>query len=229
LGEELFAQTLVSHTVTTSAAFRIYLAADARTFAVRWVFRKKKRQRRLKFDKYIRGLQALDKAAHRIIGHHSQGDPNKVTVAFGSARFNGIKGSPSAPTKMLHQRLRNVHRRRCIVADVDEFRTSKMCPECGSKVCNVREPNKEDTKSEAKEDVRPSLIYSLKACPKCETVFNRDDMGACLWHKQINAFNIALAFLHLNRTGLRPPYLQRNNPLGEGKLLTIPRKQQHPY
>lgn len=158
--------------MSTSAEFGRYFAADGSTFAVRWAFRKKKRERRLKLDAYIRGIRALDMAAHRILGTHTREiNPNaKVVIAFGSARFNGTKGSPSAPTKRLHQRLSTLHRQSCIVADVDEFRTSKMCPKSGSKVCNVREA-KAETKAEMKQGVVSSLICSLKAA-KCVRLFS---------------------------------------------------------
>jgi flagellar hook-length control protein FliK len=152
----------------------------------------------------------------------------KIIVAFGQARFNGAKGCPSAPTKRLYRRLSEHYKNECRVVDTNEHNTTATCHVCGAKLHNVtckdddqqheskyRWKQKKMDKAKKKrqltqgqaqlkltddnsEDNKVSLIYSLKACPTCVKVYDRDDNAS---------WNMAKACWVENATGHRPPHL----------------------
>ena len=191
------------------------IATDFRTV---WEFRCRKRQRRMKFDEYIRSNKAIDRACQRII--KATKTKQKVVIAFGQARFHGTKGCPTAPTKRLHHRLSLVHKERCWVIDTDEYGTSKLCPRCGDKLFNVNGERgdiqwKINANGKEKKEMYGEVIYSLKACQKCFIVCDRDiDIGA---------YNIYNACKSMLSTGERPKYL-RHREGGIGDLETVHRR-----
>ena len=131
-----------------------------------WILAKRTVDRRSRMDAYIRSIQAIDVACNRILAPW-KATKECVLIAFGQARFNGTKGCPSAPTKCLHHRLQKVHTKegRCILVDIGEFRTTQICSTCGTQMSEVL-------------DEESCVIYSLKACPTCFTVQNRDANAA---------------------------------------------------
>ena len=219
---------VLTHKVATAGELlNNHFPSIAQDFGTVWQFRAKKRERRSKFDAYIRSNAAIDRACERILrSTNIAGENNeaKVVVAFGQARFHGTKGCPTAPTKRLYHRLSTVHKRRCWVLDTDEYGTSKMCPRCEEKLFDVtgapgdmatkkQHPRGEEGELEANK-LDGKIIYPLKACLKCFTVCDRD--------VDIGAYNIYRTCQSLLRTGHRPHYMRRR-PGGIGDLDTIDR------
>ena len=211
----------LSHKVSSSRELvENHFESIRNEFSTLWNYYSARRHRRLKFDAYIRSMSAIDMACRRILD--SVKGEDKVVVAFGQARFHGTKGCPTAPTKRLYHRLSKIYKNRCWVVDIDEYGTSKMCPQCGDKLYNVV-GEKEDTiprmTREGKLErvsITNEIIYSLKACKKCLIVCDRD--------VDIGAYNIWKACRMEMTEGGRP--IQRREG-GIGDLETVSRLWNH--
>ena len=192
----------MTHKVSNMNDLIKYYKEIGKTFQTVWDFRAKIRQRRLKFDAFIKTEEAIDLACKRILAPFK--GRQKPVVAFGQARFNGVKGCPTAPTKRLYFNLKHKWKEECIVADVDEYYTSQKCHVCGAQLYDVK-------------DEDGSKIYSLKACQECSTIHNRDRNAAS---------NIEQAFLELNTTGKRPQHLRRSGKKTEKNRPMLSRTKQ---
>ena len=212
--EKVHHQRIVFTHKVTSATELIerHFFSTAYNFRLVWDLVKRKTDRRSRLDTYIRSNKAIDVGCKRILDpwtthmrELNQGKTDKakqrVVIAFGQARFNGTKGCASAPTKRLYHRHQKVHKNRCVVVDTDEFRTSQICSTCGTQM-----PPVVDKKSQ--------LIYSLKACPTCFTVHDRDANAA---H---NIAGICERMLFAN--GIPPVQFRHGQPVLE-KLKPVPR------
>ena len=192
----------MTHKVSNMQDLIAYYREVGKTFQTVWDFRAKIRQRRLKFDTFIKTEEAIDFACKRILAPFKR--RQKPVVAFGQARFHGVKGCPTAPTKRLYFNLKYKWKEECIVADVDEYYTSQKCHVCGAQLYDVK-------------DEDGSKIYSLKACQECFTIHNRDRNAAS---------NIEQAFLELNTTGNRPQHLRRSGKTTEKNRPMLSRTKQ---
>ena len=115
--EEVEETVAMTHKVSNLKDLIKYYRELGKTFQTTWDFRSKPRQRRLKFDAFVKTEEAIDLACKRILAPF-KGQPKPV-VAFGQARFHGVKGCPTAPTKRLYFNLKYKRKEECIVADVD--------------------------------------------------------------------------------------------------------------
>ena len=208
---------------------------------ISWKHRRRKRYRRLKFDSYMAHQQADEFACKRLLGAFQEEEvksadssgaksdkalPRHVVVAFGTARFNGVKGLPGVPTKRLYKKLKSQHAHECTVVDTDEYLTSQKCPRCHGQVGEVltscsTSPHPHARKQKANAFKNSRLVYGLKMCHTCSIVFNRDYLGAS---------NIAVAWESLDRSGERPAYLARGQKkppkLEPSRLVARPKKNQ---
>ena len=204
------------------------LKVRARELDIEWAHKSKKRERRLKLDSYIGHQKADTFACKKLLDglrpEKIEGKKHvKILIAFGNARFMGVKGLPRGPVKRIFEKLRKEYKRHCFVSPTCEAYTSQKCPRCGGQTLRVKKslkssqlaltpaarvrpsrarwkiPREErEEEEEVDDDEDTSIVYGLKACQKCSIVYDRDSMGA---------ENILKAWNSLNETGKRPSYL----------------------
>ena len=204
-----------THKVTSADdLIKRHFFSTAYNYQLVWNLAKRKTDRRSRLEAYIRSNWAIDVACKRILDpwtnrmhelnkNKMSDTKQRIVIAFGQARFNGTKGCPSAPTKRLYTRLKNVHKDKCVMVDTNEFRTSQICNACGTQLTEVL-------------DEESQLIYSLKACPTCFTVYDRDANAAR------NIAGICERMLFAD--GVLPPPLRRGQPALQ-ELDGVPRKK----
>lgn len=130
------------------------------------------------------GYQCKQAATENIIAdvadarnHRAQKD---VLVAYGNASMNNMRGCKPVVQKALHHRLR----KRCMLLDVDEFRTSKLCCCCLEAM--------EGKQVYCQKEQKTKRLYGVRRCENsaCHRIFwSRDNNGA------INILMKALRFL----------------------------------
>jgi hypothetical protein len=86
----------------------------------------KRRVRRARWFAYGRKQQATEKMIEEITATKDHAEQRKVLVAYGNAAMHNVKGTKPVVQKALRRKLA----RRCLLVDVDEFRTSKLCCSC---------------------------------------------------------------------------------------------------
>lgn len=147
------------------------------------------------------GYQCKQAATENIIAevadarnHRAQKD---VLVAYGNASLNNMRGCKPVVQKALHRRLR----KRCMLLDVDEFRTSKLC-------CCCLESMEGKTVYCQKEQ-KTKRLYGVRRCENsaCHRTF---------WDRDVNgAINILMKGLRLLREEEDPqPFSRTFNPVG---------------
>ena len=95
----------------------------------------KRKRRQLRLRCFLGRRRVLDRFFEKLKGP----DGSAPRIAFGDARFpSSRKGwGRSAPTTSVRGAC---HRRFPLTADIDEFRTSSVCPTCGTQLCEVINP-----------------------------------------------------------------------------------------
>ena len=109
-----------------------YTAAMARVFVQSWRVKTSRKRRQLRYRCHLGRRRVLDKFFNRLQGP----DGSAPRIAFGDAKFcSSHKGwGRSAPTTSVRAAC---HRRFPLTADVDEFRTSSVCPTCDAQLTEV--------------------------------------------------------------------------------------------
>ena len=112
-----------------------YTAALSRVFVQSWRVKTKRKRRQLRLRCFLGRRRVLDRFFDKLKGP----DGSAPRIAFGDARFpSSRKGwGRSAPTTSVRGAC---HRRFPLTADIDEFRTSSVCPTCGTQLCGVINP-----------------------------------------------------------------------------------------
>ena len=135
------------------------------------------------------------------------GDPNETVIGFGNYGSAHMRGIEPVKGKGFRKTLRHAGYE---VFLVDEFRTSKMCSDCGKaggecKTFSKRKEKKSKRESETKVETKKieRLVHGLLRCQACLKIWNRDVNAST------NICKIALLEL---KGGIRPDYLRRNNP-----------------
>lgn len=136
-------------------------------------FHGSKRHRQHNWGVYIRKQKAVEHMCKKVTGGR---DKAEVTVAFGSARGPHMKGTLTAPVKLLHKALH----RYATVVNIDEFRTSVVCSKCnhrdmsGVKCSKGMSSDLHAAGRRANSNQFP--LYDVRACqnPSCRTVWNRN-------------------------------------------------------
>ena len=120
----------------------------------------KRKYARMKFDIYISKRKSVDRFIRTMKG---KGEIEPV-IAYGNARFpsTGRRGERPVPVRWIRRRFENHYR----VVDVDEYRTTKCCNDCGSELDVLRRI--ENTGKEPDETcrlkTRKSEVRGLKFC-----------------------------------------------------------------
>jgi len=109
-----------------------YTAALSRVFVESWRVKTKRKRRQLRYRCFLGRRRVLDTFYNKLKGP----DGSAPRIAFGDARFpSSQKGwGRSAPTTSVRGAC---HRRFPLTADVDEFRTSSVCPRCDAQLTEV--------------------------------------------------------------------------------------------
>jgi hypothetical protein len=151
----------------------------------------------------------LDQACKRLLDANKPPAVKQLLIAYGSANFSGCKGGRRAPNLKFKKRLKSCYNDRCVVVDVNEFHTSKICSNCHGELDNVYP-------FDAVKKTQGTKIWTLKTCNVCQLVWNRD----------VNAArNMGALFLHeSSHKGERPPAFSNNyKPCGQvNRILPLP-------
>ena len=143
----------------------------------------KRRVRRLRWHTYMKTQQATEKMIAAITTTKTHADQKRVLVAYGDASMHNVHGTKPVVQKALHRRLR----KRCLVLNIDEFRTSKLCCSCLLEM---------DGKWVEERIVKGKIVkaHKLLDVRHCQT-------SAChrtFWHRDVNAaINILMKCLRL--------------------------------
>lgn len=153
-----------------------------------WANKLKKKWCQQEFRVYRRKQILLDNYFQSM---HVKGE-RKPIIAFGNGRFpSSGRGERSVPTEYMKKKCKQFFE----TVEVDEFRTSCVCPKCDSVLVKVK---KEDVATGGYREVRGLRRCSSNDCSHV-SFKNRDTVGA---------LNIARC-LKLNE---RPNILRRPNP-----------------
>ena len=125
-----------------------------------------RKYKKLRFNTSILRKKTIDSVCKKI----SQGK-SSTTVAFGDASVNHGGRGLMGPMKEIRRRLETHH---CVVIDVDEFRTSKLCSKCHDVVESIQVVQR--TWSEEGLTCSLTSPHALRVCfnPLCRTVWDRD-------------------------------------------------------
>ena len=152
-------------------------------------FHTQKNFRGLKFTSYCRSKRKLNDLCNTIISN------SKTLVGFGDySRVDGvIKRHPTAPVLKLKEELK----RRSILIEIDEYKTSKTCSDCHKEVVQYRNRINKNGK------VRMSKVHSVIRCKNNECLL-------CCMDRDINASRNILNLLEcIYRKKERPECFRR--------------------
>lgn len=132
-----------------------------------------------------------------------------VFIAYGAANFPASgRGERAVPTASLFRRIKAAFPG---TERVDEYATSKMCPDCGGKLSEVHGWQEGYVKRNG--DAVAAGVREMRGLRKCENTcdkFVNRDMAA--------AVNILLAGVLARLGAPRPAYLTRKNPANTGPM-----------
>ena len=136
-------------------------------FVQSWRVKTKRKRRQLRLRCFLGRRRVLDRFFDKLKGP----DGSAPRIAFGDARFpSSRKGwGRSAPTTSVRGAC---HRRFPLTADaeIDEFRTSSVCPTCGTQLCGVINPRTNES------------VRGFRRCPSPECAarafLSRDALAA---------------------------------------------------
>ena len=177
-----FNETVASAKTASLATYSSRITTVLEAFrALMWFYVERVRVRREKFGRGIRSQQGLDHFADKITG----GKKNTV-VAFGDACRNPrVRGHAPVSTNKLRRTLS----RKCVVGDVDEFRTSMCCSQCHEKMEGLRVRVKAVARDGQEMVPKYKRLYGVRCC----------ESSTCqrkLWNRDVNgAINILNRFL----------------------------------
>jgi hypothetical protein len=115
--------------------FEEYLMTKRRVDPRLWEHRQRRCFALMAMDNFIHKRKTMDRFWKRTVGLKEH-----TIVAYGDAGFaSSGRGERSVPTVAMRQAARRFSRR---VVEVDEFRTSKTCCDCGAVLLPVRVPGK---------------------------------------------------------------------------------------
>lgn len=86
----------------------------------------KKRVRRSRWYGYMRRQKASENMIEEVTATRDHQEQKRVLVAYGNAAMHNMRGTRPVVQKAFRRKLA----RRCMLVDVDEFRTSKLCCCC---------------------------------------------------------------------------------------------------
>ena len=234
-------QTCETTKVSSFAILMECLKKRAAGLAVEWEHKSKKRERRLKFDSYVAHQKADTFACRKLLDGMRPAIPDRkkdhrrMLIAFGNARFTGVRGLPRGPVKRIYEKLRKEYKRQCFVSPTCENYTSQKCPRCGNQTVRAKKSTRatsltslSSSSSSSSSDVTPPPLLKLRPArarwkiPRKEIITNEDtDTDASIVYglkvcqncsivydrDSMGAENILRAWNALNETGKRPPYL----------------------
>jgi hypothetical protein len=129
---------LVSSKTVSRERFDVFLLNKLEHDPVRWTEVGKRRTSLIVMDSYIHRRKALDHFWKRTTAPvEVVTPPRKVVIAYGDGAFpSGGRGERSVPKKSVKTSARAFAYR---VVDVDEFRTTVMCADCGERTVAVKQ------------------------------------------------------------------------------------------
>ncbi|KAJ2501326.1 hypothetical protein GGH96_002025 [Coemansia sp. RSA 1972] len=211
--------------------FKEYLAARAKVAAKLTVFYNKTMSwqrdgattpevplhRKLRFSVYIKRQQADDRLVKKLRAKFKpeETDPEPIF----------IMGDWSAPMTKFHEPIRGKGWRRLLkragyeVYLIDEYLTSKLCPNCNERLSNTHDvPNPRPWRRRIQPKVKCHGLLSCesKACVEFQGKYlreKRSDVKRRLWNRDlVGVLNFRHILQSLRETGIAPARFQRGQP-----------------
>jgi hypothetical protein len=184
-----------THQTPQSSELIRYIQAFNQEADRHWSHMTQKRYARNRMDVYIHKNKCLDRFFQSLVKEN----PEKPVIAYGDAKFAPTgRGEVSGPTTFMAKKCAQHHE----VIMVNEFRTSKMCHDCGEELTLLYHDANSEIKMTKEAGHSYTKIRGLRWCgsTKCRKLRNRDE-------------NAALNILKIAKASERPENLTRKLPL----------------
>lgn len=122
-----FNETVASSKTASSEAYALRISKVLESLPTLLDFYvKKRRVRRSRWYAYMQKQRAEEDMIETITATRNHKEQKKVLVAYGNAAMHNVRGTKPVVQKALRRKLM----KRCMLIDVDEFRSSKLCCSC---------------------------------------------------------------------------------------------------
>lgn len=188
-----------THQTPHSSELILYLRTFNQQADQRWSHLTQKKYARNRMDVYIHKHQCLDRFFQSLVKEN----PERPIIAYGSAKFSSTgHGEVAVPTTFMAKKCAQHFE----TFMVNEFRTSKMCHDCGKELTLLYHDEARHIKMIKEAGHSYTEVRGLRWCgsTKCRKLQNRDE-------------NAALNILKIAKSAERPENLSRKPP-SRGKL-----------
>ena len=160
--------------------------------------------RSMKLRGFINARKSIDNMMNQVYNIYKDGE-EPIVLAYGDwGASNQLRGCAPSMGKGLRSKFVKRPLQFKVVL-VDEFRTSKMCNECGKETINKTFKNKKNKKTGRKEKIHRVLI-----CKECCDREGSDKAICRYTNRDVNGSkNILKVYRSVFRTSERPEYLKR--------------------